>query len=125
MEKNMTSLSLSRWLTLGALVLTMVGGFSRSAYAQNSIGPSTDQKADPAAGQKLLAAKGASAPFALESTLTNTTAITAAPAPPPPSSGFTWTGFYVGVNIGRGSAGATTRGKSLPRPPLFVQLPPT
>ena len=127
MEINMKPLSLSRWFTLGALVLTMGGAFSRSANGQTQAVQSADQSiAGPSVGQQLLTAKADAAPFvnltAIESVATAPT--TAAPVPPPPSSSFTWTGFYVGVNIGHGSVNGTASDNPLPTAAIFVNLLP-
>jgi len=49
-----------------------------------------------------------------------------APVPPPPSSGssYSWTGFYVGANIGYGQGRADTSFNPLPSAASFVNLKP-
>ncbi len=123
----MTSLSISRWFTLGALVLTINGTFSRSANGQTQATQSATQNvAVPDAGQKLLMAKVDAAPAA---NLTAAEAATPAPAtsapvPPPAPSSYSWTGFHVGVNFGRGSSDTTTAVNPLPSAIQFVNLLP-
>ena len=117
MEIKMTSLSISRWFSLGALVLTISGTFSLSANGQTqATQPATQNVAVPDAGQKLLMAKADAAPAA---NLTAAEAATPAPAtsapvPPPAPSSYSWTGFHVGVNFGRGSSDTTTAVNPLP-----------
>ena len=126
-EKNMKSLSLSRWFTLGALVLTIGGAFSRSANGQTQAAQSADQSiAAPAVGQQLLTAKADAAPFVnLTAVASLATAPTSnVPVPPPPSSSFTWTGFYFGANIGHGSVDGDTAVNPLPSAATFVNLLP-
>jgi outer membrane immunogenic protein len=116
----MTSLSLSRWITLGALVLTIGGAFARSANGQTSAAGSSNQTADLAVNHMLLANADAALPI----TSTAVATANAAPLPPPPSSSFTWTGFYVGVNVGHGSADGTASDNPLPTAAIFVNLLP-
>lgn len=111
----MTDLGFSRWLIVGALVLTMSGAFARSANAQTEVVQSADQK--------LLMARVDAAPvatlIAAEPAATNAT-----PAPPPPGS-HSWTGFYAGVNVGQGSSSTTTTSiNPLPSAAVFVNLLP-
>ena len=127
MEIKMTSLSISRWFSLGALVLTISGTFSLSANGQTqATQPATQNVAVPDAGQKLLMAKADAAPAA---NLTAAEAATPAPAtsapvPPPAPSSYSWTGFHVGVNFGRGSSDTTTAVNPLPSAATFVNLLP-
>jgi outer membrane immunogenic protein len=122
MEINMTSLSLARWVTLGALLLAMCGAFSRSANGQTQSSQPADQKiTDPAADQKLMA-KANVLSFAPVPATTNTTTTNA--APPSPSSGFNWTGFYVGLNIGHGANETKASDNPLPTAAIFVNLLP-
>jgi len=121
----MTSMSLARWVTLGALVLTMCGAFSRSANGQTQTTQSADQQiAGPAADQKNLLAKGDVTPFAMLTAVAPVATASAMPAPPPPSSGFNWTGFYVGLNIGHGANDTKTSVNPLPSAAIFVNLLP-
>jgi len=127
MENNMKSLSLSRWFTLGALVLTIGGTFSRSANGQTQAAQSADQSnAAPAVGQQLLTAKADAAPFVNLTAVASlaTAPTTSVPVPPPPSSSFTWTGFYFGANIGHGSVDGDTAVNPLPSAATFVNLLP-
>jgi len=117
--EKMTFLNLSRWSILGPLVLMVSGAFSPSAKA---IVQSADLKSVQDAGQELSIAKLAVAPVANLSTVSAPT--TAAPAPPPPSSSHSWTGFYVGVNAGHGTANADTTVNPLPTAATFVNLLP-
>jgi outer membrane immunogenic protein len=120
MEKNMTS-SLFRWVTLGALLLMMCCVDSRSAKGQAQVSQPVGQKiTDPAADQKLMA-KANTLSFAPLSAVT--TATTNA-APPAPSSGFNWTGFYVGLNIGHGANETKSSVNPLPSAAIFVNLLP-
>jgi outer membrane immunogenic protein len=119
----MTSLSLSRWVTLGALLLTMCCATSRSASGQSQTSQPADQKiTDAAADQKLLLAKANAVSFAPVAAATNSATTNA--APPPPSSGFNWTGFYVGLNIGHGANDTKGSENPLPTAAIFVNLLP-
>src|SRR6478672_6132693 len=121
--ENMTSMNPARWVTLGALVLTMCGVFSRSANGQaQTTQPADRQIAGPAVDQKVLMAKANVLSFAPLSAVPNTATTNA--APPPPSSGFNWTGFYVGLNIGHGANDTKASVNPLPSAAVFVNLLP-
>lgn len=119
----MKTRGMSGWLALGALALATLGPALRPALASN-------QQAD---GDK--AASQASSVLEKETVLVASTEAASAAAPrvpaakvtPPPSSssGFRWTGFYVGVNVGGGWGNASTNINPLPTPATFVNLAPT
>lgn len=110
------NINLSRFfgcLVLGVLVLTIAGQFSCPAYASGQ--PQTNDEKKTTDQQVLLAsAAPASNPPAAP-----------VPAPPPPaSSGYRWTGFYVGVNGGYGAGRGDTDVIPLPTEVQFVNLRP-
>ena len=109
--------SSSRWFTLGALVLTIGSGLSRSAYGQMQTTVADQKDTNPVVAQGLLLAN------ADATSLATLSAPTAVPVPPP-SSSFTWTGFYIGVNIGHGSSDGSTFVNPLPTAAIFVNLLP-
>jgi outer membrane immunogenic protein len=116
----------SRWYTLGALVLTIGGAFSRSANGQTTTVQSVDQSvAVPTTGQQLTARADA-APFVNLTAVSAvaTAPVNSAPVPPPPSSSYTWTGFYVGVNLGHGTVNGNASDIPLPSAAIFVNLLP-
>lgn len=120
----MNSFSLSRWVALGVLVLTL-GAFSRPANGQTQTVQSANQSVANS-GTELLIARADSASAAnLTAVAPVTTApASSAPVPPPPSTSYSWTGFYVGVNVGHGSSDGDTAINPLPTAAIFVNLLP-
>src|SRR5689334_6605088 len=110
-KHTMTDLSFSRWFAVGALALT-IGGFSRSSHGQTQAVQSGDQTLVPSLDAAPIIAAG------------TPVAANAAPVPPPPPSSYSWTGFHVGVNFGRGASDTTTAVNPLPTATQFVNLLP-
>lgn len=115
---------LFNWVTLAALVV--VGTSSRPAYCQTQITQLTDQaKVSASVQEQQEIAKADFATLATFTAIAPTTSVASNSAPvPPSSSSFTWTGFYAGVNIGRGSADATASENPLPTAAIFINLLP-
>jgi outer membrane immunogenic protein len=120
----MKSFSLSRWVAIGVLVLTM-GAFAHPANGQTQIVQSTNQSVAASGAERLIASDDSASVVNLTAVEPLTTAPTSSvPVPPPPSTSYTWTGFYVGVSVGHGSSDGDTAVNPLPSAATFVNLLP-
>jgi outer membrane immunogenic protein len=123
MDSKKRSYKLFRWLALTTQVLAVGGLISLSAYAQ---GPSHQQVSQDKAADAVIPTEAVSASAATTpGTAATVPAAVPNPTPLPPSSGGSWTGFYVGGHIGYGWGRADTTFTPLPTAVQFINLAPT